>query len=67
MSFVHGEKVEHVCALAPYRMKGGLENSEDEKCDVTIMKEGMDVSMKTVERIEPRQRKGVAFDGPSSQ
>ena len=44
-----------------------MENSEDEKCDVTIMKEGMDVSMKTVERIEPRQRKGVAFDGPSSQ
>lgn len=48
-------------------MKGGLENSEDEKCDVTNMKDGMDVSMKTVERIEPRQRKGVAFDGPSSQ
>jgi len=40
---------------------------EDEKCDVTIMKEGMNVSMKAVERIEPGQRKGAAFEEPSSQ
>jgi len=31
------------------------------------MKEGMNVSMKTVERIEPGQRKGAAFEEPSSQ
>ena len=37
---------------------------EEEKCDVTIMKEGMNVSMKTVERIEPGQRKGAALKNP---
>jgi len=31
------------------------------------MKEGMNVSMKTIERIEPRQRKGAAVEEPSSQ
>jgi len=41
------------------------EKLEDEKCDVTIMKEGMNVSIKTVERIEPRQ--SAAFEEPSSQ
>lgn len=40
---------------------------EDEKCDVTITKDGMNVSMKTVERIEPGQREGAAFEESSSQ
>ena len=67
MSLVHRAKSWSRFCSSTIQHEGRAEKFEDEKCDVTIMKEGMNVSMKTIERIEPRQRKGAAVEEPSSQ